>query len=161
MIRHLFANFMNDDGDYRASEGYWEALWLRTDANMIEKHQWIHPWISTGSPDYLDGNPIFSACSRSLRRGVRIIQHEPTTQRLEIQAWPDFVGGSYHDPDAIQELVISCALSEAAADWAMSLLRFWVAGRSISFDMSGSGQVATFRRSPEWALDGFLLPSAA
>ena len=161
MTKHLFPNFMNDEKEYRASEGYWEALWLRTEPSMLDKHRWDYPWISTGSPDCLDGNPIFSAFSPSLRRGVRIIQHEPTTSRLEIQAWPDFVGGSYYDPDAIQELVISCALSEAAAVWAMSLLRPWVAGKSISFDMNASGQVVTSRQETDWALDGYLLPSAA
>ena len=91
MIKHLFVNFMYDERDYRASEHYWEALWLRTNSDMIKDYNWVNPWISTGSPDCLDGNPIFSAFSPSLRRGVRIIQHEPTTERLEIQAWPDFV----------------------------------------------------------------------
>lgn len=161
MIKHLFANFLSDISEYRASESYWEAVWLRTDKDMLKNYNWTHPWVSTGSSDCLDGNPIFSALSASLRRGVRIIQNEPTTQRLEIQAWPDFVGGSYYDPDAIHELVISCALSEAAADWAMSLLRSWVAGKSISFDINLSGQVVSSGRSQGWAFDGFLFPSAA
>src|SRR4051794_36191604 len=105
MLNHLFANFLNDVQEYRASEGFWEALWLRTDPSMLGQYGWSYPWISTGSRDCLDGNPIFSAFSPALRRGVRIIQHEPTTQRIEIQAWPDFVGGSYYDPGAVQELL--------------------------------------------------------
>ena len=161
MKNHLYENFLNDIDEYRASEAFWRARWQRECFDADPRFDWSYPWISTGSPDYLDGNPIFSAVSPSLRRGVRIIQHEPTSRKLEIQAWPDFVGGSYNDPHAIQELVISCALSEAAADWAMSLIRPWVAGRSISFDMKRDEMIVADRHPTDWSFDGFLLPSAA
>ncbi len=155
MITHLYKNFLNDPREYRASEDFWIRRWQRETFDAPGLSEWLTPWISTGSPDCLDGNPIFSAYSPFLRKGVRIIQHEPTSRKLEIQAWPDFVGGSFHDPDAIRELVISCALSEAAADWAMSLTHLWVADDSISFDEFIPG------RPPDWAFDGRLLSSAA
>jgi len=161
MITHLFKNFINDVQDYRASEKYWESLWLQTDYSTRARYGWTYPWVSTGSVECLDGNPIFSAWSRTLLRGVRVIQHEPTTQGLEIQAWPNFVGGSYYDPTAIQELVISCALTEAAANWAMSLLRYWIAGQSISFARDKSGQVATQSVSPDWRVAKYLYNPAA
>lgn len=160
MIDHLFGNFLDDARQYRASEAFWEDRWLGL-GKVLEEQGWSYPWISTGSPDCRDGNPIFSAWSPTLRRGVRIIQHEPTRQRVEIQAWPDFVGGNYYDRDAVQELVISCALSEAAADWAMSLLRLWVKGKSIDFSKNASGNVSADPWASDWALDGALLPFAA
>jgi hypothetical protein len=160
MIKHLYKNFLNSIEEYRASEDFWRDRWQREGFPADQRLGWSYPWISTGSPDFLDGNPIFSAFSPSQRRGVRIIQHEPTSRKLEIQAWPDFVGGRYYDPDAIQELVISCALSEAAADWALALVRPWVAGRPISFDKKTSGLVATNRDLAGQSFNDILLPSA-
>ena len=135
MIRHLWVNFLEDVQEYRSSEKYWEACWQQVSQSERERHRWTYPWISTGSPDTLDGNPIFSAASPVLRRGIRIIQHEPTSSKLEIQAWSDFVGGDSTDPASIKELVIACALSSEAARIALHLMSPWVAGRSVSFDL--------------------------
>jgi len=62
-----------------------------------------------------------------------VIQHEPTSQTLEIQAWPDSFGGPITDPESIKELVIACALSDLAVEVAMDLMQPWVANRSIAF----------------------------
>ncbi|HWE38783.1 MAG TPA: hypothetical protein VG406_19700 [Isosphaeraceae bacterium] len=132
MLKYLYKDFLDNVDEYRASEGYWIRRWQEA-IDIHSRPGWSYPWISTGSPDLLDGNPIFSAFSPSKRRGVRIIQHAPTSQNVEIQAWPDFVGGDFYDPDVIQELVISCALSEPAADLAIALIRPWVASGRISF----------------------------
>ena len=160
MIVPLYSNFLNDIGEYRESEVYWKNSWDNMGTDSLRCFNWSHPWLSTGSPDFLDGNPIFSALSPKLRRGVRIIQHEPTSKKMEVQAWPDFVGGNDYDPTAIRELVISCALSEAAADCAFSLIRLWVEGKSISFDLRET-KVAASPRLPDWSFDKPFLPSAA
>ena len=80
---------------------------------------------------------------------------------MEFFAYPDTFGGTIYDPEAIHELVISCALSDAAASLAKSLLGPWVANKSLSFDQNDPGQVAIFRSSPDWASEIFFLHSAA
>jgi hypothetical protein len=157
----MFERFLEDEVEYRASQDYWNQLWLRAVPDEKVRSGWVCPWISTGSPEILDGNPIFSAYSPLLRRGLRIIQHEPTSGQLEIQAWPDFVGGSSLDPEAIRELVISCALNEAAASLAISLIRPWVEGKSVSFDIDGNDAVATDHLPSNGALGEMPLPPAA
>lgn len=161
MFTHIYKNFLADVDEYRASERFWEDLWLRECPEASQRFKWSYPWVSTGSPDCLDGNPIFSAYSPLLHRGIRIIQYEPTSRKLELQAWPDFVGGSCFDPDAIPELVISCALSTAVADWATQLIRPWVNGRTISFDRRESRFISTNLGPARTPFDGILLPSAA
>ena len=159
MLKHLYKNFLHDINEYRASEDFWRGRWEQNlDSGL--RSGWSYPWISTGSPDCLDGNPIFSAVSPSLRRGIRVIQHEPTSRRVELCAWPDYVGGSLYDPDAIQELVISCALSDAAVDLAMLLIQPWVRGLPICFDMK---EDPLGPEEPHAALRNFgvlLLPAA-
>jgi len=71
-----------------------------------------------------DGNPIFSAFSPGLRRGLRIIQHEPEEHGLELVWWLDSTTGD--DGSGVQELVISCAVSEEAERLAGSLIKSWV-----------------------------------
>jgi hypothetical protein len=127
MISHIYPNFLEDVQVYKASVRHWEQLWRQLGRFEIEKYQWTYPWISTGSPD------IFSAFSPVLLRGIRIIQHEPTSSKLEIQAWPDYVGGGIADPASIRELVIACALSSETARIALDLMRPWVAGSSVQF----------------------------
>ena len=160
MINHIYENFLNDINQYRAAEEYWRRP-MGKKPRRLSSTPWSSPWISTGSPDCLDGNPIFSAVSPAKRRGIRVIQHEPTSVKVEIQAWPDFVGGNFSDPEAIQELVISCALSEAAADLAMSLIRPWACGAPIHFGMKGKQLVASEHRSAFRDLGRASIPPAA
>lgn len=122
---------------------------------------WSYPWISTGAPDLLDGNPIFSAVSHSKRRGVRIIQHEPTSNKLEIQAWTDLVGGKLIDPDAVEELVISCALSDAAAEFAAAIIERWVERKSIPFKRNEVGRIVPDHESDDRQMFGTWPPSVA
>ena len=139
MINNLFPKFLEDLEQYRLSERHWQDLWGRTDPFDRETYRWTHPWVGTGSPDIRDGNPIFSAYSPVLGRGVRVIQSEPVGSRLDIQAWLDVFGGDITDPDRIVELVISCTLSDAASKIALSLISPWVRGESISFVYDEAG----------------------
>lgn len=147
MINHLYRDFLVNGDEYHNAEAYWIRRWNELIKNDPDT-DWSYPWISTGAPDLLDGNPIFSAVSLSKRRGVRIIQHEPTSEKVEIQAWPDLVGGKFSDPDAIRELVISCALSDAAAELALAMIRPWVQGKPISFDTDPDGWMDVLRARP-------------
>ena len=57
--------------------------------------------------EILDGNPIFSAYSPTTRRGIRVIQHLPTTDEIGISYWLDTLGDPLTDPENIRELVIA------------------------------------------------------
>ena len=137
MIVPFYPKFLTDIHENRASEEYWRNRWNNLAVDSLSRFQWTNPWLSTGSSDFLDGNPIFSAYSPVLSRGVRIIQHEPTSTKVEAQAWPDFVGGNEYEPLMISELVLSCALSADAADWVFSLIRPWVDGKPVILDPCG------------------------
>ncbi len=136
MVTHRFAKFLKDPSQYARAVDYWVQLWERVDPPRRLVDGWEHPWFSTrlgdGSLD-MDGNPIFSAFSPSLRKGIRIIQDVPTRDdTVELDCWQDTFGGSCTDPEAIRELVIACALSDEAGDLALQMMRDWVEGKPIS-----------------------------
>lgn len=139
MVRNLFPQFLEDPEQYRLSERYWEDLWGQIDPFHRANFEWIHPWLGTGSPDIKDGNPVFSAYSPVLGRGVRIIQQAPIESGLDIQVWLDTFGGEITNPDRIHELVISCALSDVASKVALTLMSSWVRGQSLSFRRNEAG----------------------
>src|SRR5262249_60301981 len=86
-------------------------------------------------PDSLrDGNPIFSAFSPTLRRGVRVIQHPPTLNTLEFEFWLDTFGGRLIDPASIYELVIACALSTEVRTRPIALIQPWEYGQQIRIE---------------------------
>jgi hypothetical protein len=117
---------------------------------------------STGAHEFsMAGSNLgsFSAVSPLKRRAIRIIQFEPTERELEFVAYPDTFGGSVFDPKAIHELVISCALSDKAATLALSLMRTWVEGRGLSFDLSEAGLILSDDFTAERIYDTRLLYS--
>jgi hypothetical protein len=144
MVNHRFENFLFDDREYRLSEEHWVRLWEHVDPPSRERFGWRQPWFQPLSRDLGEGNPIFSACSPMLRRGIRVIQHAPTESGLEVQMWTDFFGGSSSDADRIEELVISCALSDLASDVVLTLREPWVKGEPCGFD---EGPVASLTGS--------------
>ena len=140
MVNHLYPGFLREDREYALSEEHWLGLWQQVDPPSRLHRGWQQPWFQPLPRSLGEGNPIFSAVSPMLRRGIRVIQHAPTEPGLEIQAWPDVFGGSSSDPDRIEELVISCALSDQASEVALSLMEPWVKGERICFD---EGRVST------------------
>ena len=91
------------------------------------------PEFANGTP-MRDGNPIFSAVSPTLRRAVRIIQHEPSSDELELEHWLD----TFQGDEPISELVISCALSEQVQEKAAGLIRSWIAAGRVGADKNGT-----------------------
>ncbi len=134
MVDHLYPNFLHDSDDYALSERHWVGLWQEVNPPARIAKGWKQPWFEPLPPSLGEGNPIFSAVSQMLRRGIRVIQHEPTDSGVEIQAWLDTFGGAPDDPDRIEELVISCALSDAASRVAQSLMEPWISGEAASLD---------------------------
>jgi hypothetical protein len=162
MLEHLYPDFLKDERVYLDVERYWVGLWEQIDANTRALKGWQQPWFQPLPPSISEGNPIFSAVSPLLRRGIRVIQSEPTEKGLELFAYPDTFGGPVFDPNSIHELVISCALSDAAARVALSLMNRWVEGKDLSFDLSEAGLILSNDFTPERVYaDDLLLTDAS
>ncbi|MCI0460548.1 MAG: hypothetical protein L0Z62_26640 [Gemmataceae bacterium] len=132
MVAHRFPRSSEDVTEYQASTQYWERLWEDVDRYARVRDGWHTPWLSTGDPSIQDGNPIFSAFSEQVRRGIRIIQYPPTTDQVEFDWWLDSFGGTMTDPESIRELVIACALSVEAGQKAANLMNQWVTNAKIT-----------------------------
>lgn len=159
MVEHLYADFLKDERVYHDVERYWFDLWNQIDTGTRQSQGWQHPWFQPLLPSISEGNPIFSAVSHRLRRGIRVIQSEPTEKGLEFLAYLDTFGGSVFDPQAIHELVISCALSDVAARVACSLIVPWADGKGFSFDLSDAGLISTNGSLPDRVYAPGLLTS--
>jgi len=122
MVTHIHSDFMSDASRHRCAEKYWEALWNRLAENAQLGAGWRHPWLAK---PFHDGNPVFSAVCESTAQAVQIIQHQPTSNELELTWWLDEFGEPGLDP-VIRQLVISCALSGEAAAQAYELMWSWV-----------------------------------
>ncbi len=139
MVAHMYPKFLEDRSEYRAAEEHWNALWSSIKPAGQADEAWLTPWLGTGSPEIRDGNPIFSAWSPRLKRGVRVIQHEPTSDEVEFSVWFDTFGGDAADPESIHELVIACALSSASSCFARELIHQWVHEGRLSMTSEGQG----------------------
>jgi hypothetical protein len=122
MVQHISRDFLTDPKQYRQAEQYWEDLWKRLLSRAGVAEKWQHPWL--GAP-LRDGNPMFSAVSAELHRGVHVIQHAPTSEDVELVWWLDQFGEEGID-EVVDQLVISCALSSEAAERASELIWSWV-----------------------------------
>ena len=69
----LHPKFLEESSDYDASVREWRTVWDSIDAFAREYEGWAIPWVDESMRD---GNPILSAWSEKLRRGIRIIQHQ-------------------------------------------------------------------------------------
>lgn len=129
MAEHLFPDFLDNREQYAKATDWWVQLWEGIDPPLRAQNGWIQPWMLGDwqrHAVFRDGNPIFSAYSSQKQRGIRVIQHAPTTDAVEFDAYFDTFGGAPSDPDAIFELVISCALSEEVRDMARARMRVWI-----------------------------------
>ena len=147
MVVNLFENFLDDPLQYEQSEKLWQDLWSGIPQANRERFLWQTPWMGTGSLSIKDGNPIFSAYSPLLRRGIRIIQQEPVEPGLDFQVWLDTFGGVPMEPESVNELVIACVLSDVATVYALTLMTPWVVGRPITFERDEGGQLVLNRSS--------------
>jgi hypothetical protein len=160
MVEHLFPGFLRDEQAYRNAELYWIEVWQAIDSEI--RKPWSQPWFQPLPPSIGEGNPIFSAVSLELRRGIRIIQFAPTEKGLEFVAYPDTFGGSISDPNSIRELVISCALSDVAVRVALSLMHPWAQGDEIDLGACEAGLVRSNSRLGESVFaDRNLVPPRA
>ena len=128
MVKYIFPNFLNDPEEYVQAEALWQTRWQELIRSVGQEGLWKSPWINTtfanGTP-CRDGNPIFSAVCHSRRLGLRVIQQEASGNPRELDFWTDtFAEG---EPEAVNELVISCVLTDETLGDAFDLLHQWVA----------------------------------
>jgi hypothetical protein len=128
MAHWLFPDLLKDSSAYARAQRHWEAVWMKVLSTTDLAQAWQSPWMSNPFPD---GNPIFTAVSPSLHRGVRIIQEEPgEPDDTDLDWWLDHFG-EQNEPDAIHELVIACCPSRENAAQIEHLLSQWVASGDL------------------------------
>ncbi len=145
MMTNLYEEFLEDHDHYEQSEQYWRTLWSEVVSEVGGGNKWQTPWMGTGAPHIKDGNPIFSAISPVLRRGVRVIQLEPYGSGLDFQFWFEDTEPNPLDSENVRELVIACVLSDLAGACARKYLEPWVAGSPISMRPDQAGRLTVGR----------------
>src|SRR5438876_7544673 len=126
MADSLFPSFLNNAKEYKRAQRLWQSQWRGLVGSAGQKGRWECPWLNTAFADGTscrDGNPIFSAVNRHDRLGIRVIQLEPRKNSAEISHWTDEFG---QGPEAINELVISCVLTEQTLQKAITLMNEWI-----------------------------------
>ncbi len=132
MVNHLYKNFLSNLEEYKASEDYWRDLCEK----IIVKHQGQkHGWKVWLNVVFLDGSSIYSLISPDNRKGIAINQDEPTENKIIFAAWMDKFGSIDATQDFVEEIVISCELSEESAKLADELIEIWVKGKTSYEDM--------------------------
>jgi hypothetical protein len=127
MAKPLFPNFFNDPNEYRLAETLWREKSHELVRRVGQERQWVTPWLQTTFANwtpFADGNPIFSAVAPNRRLGVRVVQVDPCQELRELSTWTDtFAEG---EPEAINELVIACALTPQTLDETLALMEQWI-----------------------------------
>jgi hypothetical protein len=135
MAELLYPQFLSDVNQYMQAEAYWRKAWDELVRSSGRADEWHTPWLDNcfgnGTP-CRDGNPIFSAVSERRKLGVRIIQHGPSSpEELDFDWWVDSFGPDSEE-GAIQELVISCVLSDQTAERLVHLLANWLTNGAVA-----------------------------
>ncbi len=159
MDKYLYRNFLLNPVAYDAAESLWSEHWEELRERLRDRDDWETPWLNTRFADGTpcrDGNPIFSAFSPLHRRGIRVIQLEPTADPRELYFWIDtFDDGG---PNRIDELVISCALTREILIDAMNMMSQWIDDGQIELSQEGyypdfpTGSRRRLRRLPNLSL---------
>lgn len=129
-MTHLHANFLESPRTYEQARCFWRSIW--EDAQSQHGLEWQVPWLSEPPAALQDGNPIFTAWSPQLRRAVRVIQRTPISGIPDLSYWLDVFGGELHEPDAVEELVVSCAPAVELVPELSAVLSDWISGRPLS-----------------------------
>jgi hypothetical protein len=123
----VFPDFLRDPRKYDQAQSLWAEKWEELVRRAGQTTAWESPFYTTTYVDGTacrDGNPMFSAADPVRRIAVRVIQFEPTGDTGELASWLNtFAKG---EPEEIEELVISCSLTDATLSKACDLIRQWI-----------------------------------
>jgi hypothetical protein len=143
MVQPLFPNFLNDANQYHQAETLWRERWDALVRRVGQETMWVTPWLTTTFADgtrFADGNPIFSAVAPDRRLGVRVIQVESSEEPRELAVWTDtFAEG---EPEAIKELVITCALTSQTLGECLALMERWITKEEVGLPETACGSPA-------------------
>ena len=138
----LFPNFLNDSQEYCQAEAVWRKHWNDLIQRVGQESLWESPWLNTNFANGMpcrDGNPIFSAVSPNRRLGVHVVQLPPSDNPHELYVWTDtFAKGS---PEAIEELVISCVLTDRTLLDALDLMKHWIIEEKVDLPQEANAQL--------------------
>jgi hypothetical protein len=139
MERFLFPDFLNDSEQYQQAQDLWQRTWNELVAEVGQTSLWQTPFYATTFADGTpcrDGDPIFSAVDPTRKIGVRVIQFEPTGHVGELASWRNtFAKG---EPEEIEELVISCSLTDSTLSKACDLIRQWITKGPVDADLGSA-----------------------
>jgi len=145
MASYMFPNFLQDRVEYQRSRDHWAAVWAHVNPVRRTLDGWESPWMTVTSPELEEGNPIFTAVSSELRKGLRVIQSTPDQVAAPLLTWIDTFGGRITDPDSIVELVVVCVPTPSTVAKASRLIRDWVeTGPSWTLTISAPEVSTTF-----------------
>ncbi|MEH2324168.1 MAG: hypothetical protein V7K32_11435 [Nostoc sp.] len=138
MVKHLFKTFLSNIQEYKASEYFWrnlcESILIKNQGQEHGWEIWLNIHFIDGTP-FLDGSPIYSLISPDNRKGICIYQDEPSKATMSIVAWMDKFGSIDDDENFIEELVITCELSEESSQLAGELMETWVKENTSYYEM--------------------------
>ena len=132
MVKHLYKDFLSNIEKYKASEDFWRDL---CESILIKKYGCEHGWKVWLNVVFLDGNSIYSLISPNNRKGIDINQDKPTEEKINIAAWMDKFSPIYLIQDYVEEIVISCELSEESAQIVRELIEIWIEGTTSYEEM--------------------------
>jgi hypothetical protein len=122
-----FPDFSRDAVQYDQAQAMWAEKWEELLRRAGQAAAWESPFYTTTFVDGTacrDGNPMFSAADPVRRIGVRVIPFEPTGDNGELVSWRNtFAKG---EPEEIEELVISCSLTDWTLSKACDLILQWM-----------------------------------
>lgn len=129
-MKYTHGDFLQSPQAYEEARRFWRLLW--EEARSQHHSNWRTPWLNEPTAALRDGNPIFTAWSPVLRRGVRIVQRPASAGVPDLSYWLDVFGGALHEPDAVEELVLNCSPTLELEPQLRALLSSWISGAPLS-----------------------------
>jgi hypothetical protein len=133
VTQYLFPNFLDSTKEYLEAARFWNGCWEKAMLRSEAEQMWEIPWME--NPTH-DGNPIFTAVCKPLRRGIRIIQEPAEPNDIDVDHWIDYVG-ERNDPESVRELVIACQPSLTNIPRIENWLCQWIRDGEIIDEQNG------------------------
>jgi len=124
MVKHLYKDFLKNKNEYKNAVIYWEKLFQEIFSQTnIEFKKRLNYSFNNGD-EFLDGNPMTDRYFPKIKKAIRIIQEEITTNSIKIDSW--IAKLEIEEDIEILELVISLELSEESVEIVKRLIDKWI-----------------------------------
>jgi len=124
MVKHLYKDFLKNKNEYKNAVIYWEKLFQEIFSQTnIEFKKRLNYSFNNGD-EFLDGNPMTDRYFPKIKKAIRIIQEEVTTNSIKIDSWIGKL--EIEEEIEILELVISLELSEESVEIVKRLIDKWI-----------------------------------